>query len=180
VDQQQGGKKDTRKTLSELFTNMAAAEKSGTGAIKKLLPGSHPDAASSPLLKLASYPYLEAMKNSFMVELEKIAMGSVSGHGSAPAMRTARAPVLTGEALEHFHGLTGTGGAGPAAVGYHGNYSPPTNPLAHFGQEAGLAPAVIARRKAAEAAASKGGGVLSGALSKLRGMVTKSPALARV
>jgi hypothetical protein len=84
VAEQRHSTDDSRKTLGNLFSGFAAAEKANTSAIKKLLPGSHPDAASSPLLKLASYPFLEAMKSSFLAELEKIATNIPGVSGVLP------------------------------------------------------------------------------------------------
>lgn len=67
---------DSRDTLSELFSGFAAASKSESAGIKKAFPHHKHEVSSSPLLKLASHNYLEAMRLSFLAELEKIADSS--------------------------------------------------------------------------------------------------------
>ena len=148
--EQQHNLTDTRGTLKELFSGFAAAQKGHTSEIKKTLPRGEKE-VSSPMLKLASWPYIQAMQSAFLEELEKIGMSA-----QKPDIRTPRAPVMTGDTLHQFRSITGGGGGvAPATVGYVDRRVAPA--AARFGAEHGLAPAVAARR----AAAAKGGGLLS-------------------
>ena len=63
---------DSRETLKELFTNFAAAQKHHTSEVRKALPRGEKD-VGSPLLKMASWPYIQAMNFSFLDEIDKIA-----------------------------------------------------------------------------------------------------------
>jgi hypothetical protein len=139
---------DQRETLKGLFTNFASAQKHHTSEVKKALPRGEKD-VSSPLLKMASWPYIQTMNRSFLDELEKIGYRDVMT--SAPTDVGIHRPKLTGQHLDEFRRMTGSGGAQAATAGAG-------TQAARFGAEHGLAPAVAARRAAL---AAKGPGVLA-------------------
>lgn len=142
---------DSRDTLSGLFTQFAAAQKGSTAEVKKLFPKFEKDESSSPLLKIASWPYIQAMNASFLNELEKIGYRDVMTSAPTATGVVQRAPTMTGDTLRQFRSITGSGGAAARTAA-------PAQ-AARFGASHGLAPAVAARR--ATAAAKGSGGILS-------------------